>query len=79
MRKSLVVVILGLGVVAASALPRYSSRLSAAPAQSTAVFDADGKLKRPEGYRRGVFVGAPLTPSSPIPPLRESSGMTQPN
>ena len=64
MRKSLVVVILGLGVVAASALPRYSSRVSAAPAQSTAVFDADGKLKRPEGYRHWVFVGAPLTPNA---------------
>jgi len=27
------------------------------------VFDADGKLKLPVGYRHWVFVGAPLTPN----------------
>ncbi|MGC4048392.1 MAG: cytochrome P460 family protein [Paludibaculum sp.] len=30
---------------------------------STAVFTPDGKLKIPEGFRRWVFVGAPLTPN----------------
>src|SRR6266702_2785838 len=30
---------------------------------STAVFDSDGKLKLPTGYRRWIFVGAPLTPN----------------
>jgi hypothetical protein len=30
--------------------------------QSTAVFDSSGKLKLPTGYRKWVFVGAPLTP-----------------
>lgn len=36
----------------------------AQPEQPTAVFDADGKLKRPTGYRAWVFVGAPLTPNA---------------
>jgi Cytochrome P460 len=63
MRRIIVVLILGLGVVAASLLPRYSRRVAAAP-QATAVFDADGKLKLPEGYRHWAFVGAPLTPNA---------------
>src|SRR5215475_15792526 len=62
MRKAFVIVMLGAGVLAASFLPRYSSRVAAAP-QSTAVFDGDGKLKRPEGYRHWAFIGAPLTPN----------------
>ena len=64
MRKASVVVILGLGVVAASSLMRDPSRVVAAAPQSTAVFDADGRLKLPEGYRHWVFVGAPLTPNA---------------
>jgi hypothetical protein len=62
MRKVLLVVILVSGVVAASSLLRYSGRVVAAAPQSTAVFDADGKMKLPTGYRGWVFVGAPLTP-----------------
>ena len=62
MRKVLVIVMLGLGVLAISIFPRYSGRVAAA-SQSTAVFDADGKLKLPEGYRHWVFIGAPLTPN----------------
>ena len=64
MRKTLLVVIFGLGVVAASSLPRYARRVAAATSQSTPVFDAQGRLKRPEGYRHWVFVGAPLTPNA---------------
>jgi cytochrome P460 len=30
---------------------------------SSAVFDSNGRLKLPTGYRRWVFVGAPLTPN----------------
>lgn len=30
---------------------------------STAVFDSSGRLQLPTGYRRWVFVGAPLTPN----------------
>ncbi len=57
MRKVLLVVILVSGVVAASSLLRYSGRVVAAAPQSTAVFDADGKMKLPTGYRGWVFVG----------------------
>jgi hypothetical protein len=52
------------------ALPPASAqdKPPAAPAaespQSTAVFDADGKMKLPTGYRAWVFVGAPLTPQA---------------
>ena len=30
--------------------------------QTSAVFDSDGKMKVPTGFRKWVFVGAPLTP-----------------
>jgi hypothetical protein len=63
MRKALLVVSLGLGIVAATVLLRNPSRVAAATPQSTAVFDADGKLQLPTGYRAWVFVGAPLTPN----------------
>jgi hypothetical protein len=32
-------------------------------ANSTAIFDSNGRLRLPTGYRRWVFVGAPLTPN----------------
>ena len=32
-------------------------------ASPTAIFDSNGKLRLPTGYRRWVFVGAPLTPN----------------
>ena len=64
MRKTLLVVILGLGVAAASSLSRYSNPVAADSSQTTAVFDSDGKMKLPVGYRRWVFIGAPLTPNA---------------
>ncbi len=63
MRNFLLVVILAVGVVAVSSLPRNTSSIAADTQHSTAVFDSDGKLKLPTGYRRWVFVGAPLTPN----------------
>src|SRR5215510_13142486 len=63
MRKVFLVVILVSGVLAASYLPRYSGGVVAAAPQSTAVFDSDGKLKLPVGYRHWAFLGAPLTPN----------------
>ena len=62
MRNFLLVVILAVGVVAVSSLPRNTSSIAADTQHSTAVFGSDGKLKLPTGYRRWVFVGAPLTP-----------------
>lgn len=36
--------------------------VAASTSGSTAVFDPQGRLKLPTGYRRWVFLGAPLTP-----------------
>jgi hypothetical protein len=65
MRRIIVVLILGLGVLAASLLPRYSRRVAAA-SQSAAVFDSQGNLQEPDPtvFRKWVFVGAPLTPNA---------------
>jgi len=62
MRRVLLVVILVSGVIAASSLLTYSRGVAVAASGSTAVFDADGKLQLPVGYRHWVFIGAPLTP-----------------
>ncbi len=62
MRNFLLVIVLAAGVVAASSFPRSTTSVAADTQHSTAVFDSDGKLKLPTGYRRWVFVGAPLTP-----------------
>ncbi|HYT23228.1 MAG TPA: cytochrome P460 family protein, partial [Candidatus Polarisedimenticolia bacterium] len=40
-----------------------SRGVAAAASESTAVFNADGKLQLPVGYRHWVFIGAPLTPN----------------
>jgi hypothetical protein len=48
------------------AIPAFllKARDAAAQAQdSAAVYDADGKLKLPTGFRSWVFVGAPTTPN----------------
>src|SRR5260370_19579695 len=63
MRNSLLVVMLVVGVVVASSFPSNTSSVAADTQHSTAVFDSDGKLKLPTGYRRWVFVGDPLTPN----------------
>ena len=63
MRRVLLVVILVSGVIAASSLLTNSRGVAVAASGSTAVFDADGKLQLPVGYRHWVFIGAPLTPN----------------
>ena len=64
MRKVLAVIILGVGVVAASSFSRNTTRVGADSQQPTAVFEPDGKMKQPDPtvFRKWVFVGAPLTP-----------------
>jgi len=66
MKKYLLAIIAGVGLVAASSfLLNINTRPLAAQAQPfTAVFDSDGKMKLPTGYRRWVFLGAPLTPNA---------------
>src|SRR5262247_137788 len=66
MKKYPLVTIGGLGLAAAlSFLIDISTRPIAAQVKpSGPVFDSDGKLKRPTGYRGWIFVGAPLTPNA---------------
>src|SRR5215510_2756692 len=56
----LVVVAVALG---GRSFPVNSSQVAAEVQESAAVFDSDGKLKLPTGFRSWVFVGAPLTPN----------------
>ena len=68
MKKYLFAIIAGVGLVAASSfLLNVNTRPAAAQAQpSTAVFDSDGKMRLAAiaGFRKWVFVGAPLTPDA---------------
>ena len=51
-----------LSIAATFALAK-TKEVTASAASSTAVFDSNGRLQLPCGYRRWVFVGAPLTPN----------------
>ena len=63
MQKYVLAIIVGLGLTASAVyLPITKPVVVAQAQQSSAVFDSNGKLQRPTGYRRWVFVGAPLTP-----------------
>ena len=71
MQKYLLAMIVGLGLAASAvyfAVPKPAAAhavasLNAAPTeQSSAVFNADGTVQVPTGFRKWVFVGAPLTP-----------------
>jgi hypothetical protein len=68
MKKYLFAIIAGVGLVAASSfLLNINTRPFAAQAQpSTAMFDSDGKMRLAAiaGFRKWVFVGAPLTPDA---------------
>jgi len=66
MQKHLLAIIVGVGLTASAVYLLVAKPVVAAQsAQSTAVFDSDGKLKLPDpqAFRRWVFVGAPLTPN----------------
>ena len=63
MRRYLLTVVVGLGLVAATVFLISTRTVAAQTQQSAAVFDSDGKLKLPTGFRKWVFVGAPLTPN----------------
>lgn len=69
MRNYLVMTIIGTGLTAFG-LSLMATTTFGAGEQNTAgrggtvaMFEADGKLKLPTGYRKWVFVGAPLTPN----------------
>ncbi len=62
MKRYLFVVVLGVGLVSAILTLVSASPVAAQTHETAALFDADGKMKLPHGYRAWVFVGAPLTP-----------------
>src|SRR5437867_2611636 len=52
----------GVGLVAASVFLLNMRPVAAQSRQSAVVFEPDGKMKVPTGFRKWVFVGASLTP-----------------
>jgi Cytochrome P460 len=63
MQKYLLAIIVGAGLVGASLFLVSAKPVAVAQAQqSTVVFNADGTVQVPTGFRKWVFVGAPLTP-----------------
>src|SRR5215471_5557845 len=59
----LAVTLSGLTAIGASIVLFRTTPVAAQAQRSAAVFTPDGKLQLPTGYRRWVFVGAPLTPN----------------
>ena len=58
-----IITIVGVSLLAGTVFFPKTRSLAAESPQSTAVFESDGKMKQPTGYRKWVFVGAPLTPN----------------
>jgi len=63
MRKYSLIAIAGIGLLGAGLWARTTTSIAAQSQTSTAVFLPDGKVKLPTGFRKWVFVGAPLTPN----------------
>src|SRR5215471_14623635 len=53
----------GFAAIGASVALFHTTPVVAQAQGSAAVFNSDGKMRFPTGYRRWVFVGAPLTPN----------------
>ena len=65
MQKHLFPIIVLVGLTASAVYLLVAKPVVAAQSeQSSAVFDPDGKLELPTGFRKWVFVGAPLTPNA---------------
>jgi hypothetical protein len=63
MQKYLLTIIVGVGLLGASFFLVIARPVAIAQAQqSSVVFNADGAVQVPTGFRKWVFVGAPLTP-----------------
>jgi hypothetical protein len=63
MQKYLLTIIVGVGLLGASLFLVSARPVAIAQAQqSSVVFNADGTVQVPTGFRKWVFVGAPLTP-----------------
>jgi hypothetical protein len=59
----LAVTLTGIAAIGAFVALLCTAPVVAQTERSAAVFTSDGKLELPVGYRRWVFVGAPLTPN----------------
>ncbi|WP_433964318.1 cytochrome P460 family protein [Tunturiibacter gelidiferens] len=64
MKKYLIVLAVSVLIAGYAAFVRGKVFAQQAPKQSSAEFTSDGKLKLPVGFRKWVFVGAPLTPNA---------------
>src|SRR5262245_55653198 len=58
-----IIAIVGVGLLAGTVFFPETTSVAPERSQSPAVFDSDGKMKLPTGYRSWVFGGAPLTPN----------------
>jgi hypothetical protein len=63
MFKYLLAAIAGIGLIGVGVSTRTTPAVAAQTQGMTAVFLPDGKVKLPTGFRKWVFVGAPLTPN----------------
>ena len=63
-RECLTAIFGGIAVIGASVALFQAQPVAAQAQGSAAVFTPDGRLKIPEGFRRWVYVGAPLTPNA---------------
>jgi hypothetical protein len=63
MQKYLLLVIVGLGLTASAVYLVVAKPVAAQTEPSSVVFNADGTVQVPTGFRKWVFVGAPLTPN----------------
>lgn len=63
MNRYLTYAVSSLALIGTSMVVVHSQPAAAQVRHSSAEFTPDGKLKLPQGYRRWVFVGAPLTPN----------------
>jgi hypothetical protein len=64
MQKYLLVIIVAIGLIVSGLYLLFAKPVGANTQEYTAVFDSQGNLKLPTGYRAWIFVGAPLTPNA---------------
>src|SRR5215470_16420985 len=62
-KRSLLALFVGTVAIAATLVLFETKPISAKPSTSSAVFDSQGRLKLPTGYRRWVYLGVSLTPN----------------
>ena len=62
MKKYLLAIVAGAGLIGASSYLLVAKPVAADSPEPPVVFNADGTVQVPTGFRKWVFVGAPLTP-----------------